>query len=105
MVASLVHRREAPAAALAAAGIVGTLAEDGGPCTQIRVGFATNGGLKPEILRASPAGDEAAMGPGPALAYRFARASLDRDMERTDPLRDQIVARWATRPWSPSPWP
>jgi hypothetical protein len=55
-------------AVLTAAGIAGTLAEDGGPYTKIRVDFATNGGLKPEILRASLAVDEAAMGLGAALA-------------------------------------
>jgi hypothetical protein len=97
MVASLGHRREAPAAAMAAAGIVGTLAEDCGPCTQISVDIATKGGVKPEILRAILAGDEAAMGPDAALAYRFAHASLERDMARADPLRDEIIARWGDK--------
>jgi hypothetical protein len=97
MVTSLGHRREAPAAAMAAAGIVGTLAEDCGPCTQIGVDLATKAGVKPEILRAILAGDEAAMGEDAALAYRFARASLARDMERADPLRDQIIARWGEK--------
>ena len=97
VVASLGHRREAPAAAMAAAGIVGTLAEDCGPCTQISVDIATKAGVKPEVLRAILAGDEAAMGEDAALAYAFARASLARDMARADPLRDQIVARWGEK--------
>jgi hypothetical protein len=28
------------------------------------------------------------------LAYRFARASLARDLEAADPLRDEVVRRW-----------
>lgn len=93
-VTALGHRREAPAAAMAAAGIVATLAEDCGPCTQIGVDIATKSGVDPDILRAILAGDEAAMGPDAALAYGFAKASLARDMERADPLRDEIVRRW-----------
>ncbi len=34
------------------------------------------------------------MGESAVLAYRFARASLARDMETCDPLRDEIVGRW-----------
>jgi hypothetical protein len=97
MVASLGRRREAPAAAMAAAGLVGTLAEDCGPCTQISVDIAAKAGVAPQILRAILAGDEAAMGPDAALAWRFARASLARDMEAADPLRDEIVRRWGEK--------
>ncbi|WP_372784203.1 hypothetical protein [Phenylobacterium sp.] len=96
-VTGLVDRKAAPAEALAAAGIVGTLAEDCGPCTQIGVDMAAAGGVKPEILRAILAGDETAMGESAALAWRFARASLARDMDACDPLRDEIVRRWGDR--------
>ena len=37
------------------------------------------------------------MGETAALAYRFAQASLDRDMEAADPLRDEIVRRWGDK--------
>jgi hypothetical protein len=37
------------------------------------------------------------MGEAAALAYRFAQASLDRDMASADPLRDEIVRRWGDR--------
>jgi hypothetical protein len=94
---SLVDRKAAPAEALAAAGIVGTLAEDCGPCTQIGVDMAAASGVKPEVLRAILAGDEPAMGEAAALAWRFARASLARDMETADPLRDEIVRRWGDK--------
>ena len=91
---SLVRRRDAPAEALAAAGIVATLREDCGPCTQIGVDLAVKGGMDRKVLRAILAGDEAGMGEAAALAYRFAQASLDRDMETADPLRGEIVRRW-----------
>jgi hypothetical protein len=97
MGAGAVDRRAAPAAALAAAGIVGTLAEDCGPCTQISVDMAAAGGVDADVLRAILAGNEAAMGGDARLAWRFARASLARDMETCDPLRDEIVARWGER--------
>jgi hypothetical protein len=94
VVSGLVDRKAAPAAALAAAGIAGTLVEDCGPCTQIGVDMAVAAGVQPETLRAILAGDEPGMGEDAALAWRFARASLARDMVACDPLRDQIVRRW-----------
>ncbi|MDD3838036.1 MAG: hypothetical protein PHG43_09395 [Phenylobacterium sp.] len=87
-------RRAAPKEALAAAGIVGVLAEDCGPCVQISVDMAAASGVDPAVLRAILAGDEAGMGETAALAWRFARASLARDMETADPLRGEIVRRW-----------
>lgn len=89
--------RDAPAEALVAAGIVGTLAEDCGPCTQISVDIAAANGVSPQVLRAILGGDEAGMGEKAALAWRFARASLARDMEAADPLRDEIVRRWGDK--------
>ncbi len=89
--------RKAPPEALAAAGIVGTLAEDCGPCTQIVVRMAEEGGVAPAVLKAIVTGDEAAMGPDAALAWRFSRASLARDMEAADPLREEIARRWGDK--------
>ena len=94
LVGSLGHGRRAPPDAVAAAGIVGTLAEDCGPCTQIGVDMAARGGVAAHVLRAILAGDEAAMGETAHLAWRFARAVLARDMETADPLRDDIRRRW-----------
>jgi hypothetical protein len=90
-------RKAAPPEALVAAGLFGTMAEDCGPCTQIGVDLATAQGVDPKVLRAIIAGDEAAMGETAALAYRFARASLARDMAACDPLRDEIVRRWGKK--------
>ena len=96
-VTGVVDRKAAPAEALVAAGLAATLAEDCGPCTQIGVDMAAAGGVRPEVLRAILAGDEPAMGEAAALAWRFARASLARDMEAADPLRDEIVRRWGEK--------
>ena len=89
--------RKAPPEALVAAGLVGTLSEDCGPCTQIVVQMAEERGVPSAVLKAILTGDEAAMGPDAALAWRFARASLARDMEAADPLRDEIVRRWGRK--------
>lgn len=89
--------RAAPPEALVAAGLYGTLTEDCGPCVQVGVDIATANGVDPKILRAIIAGDEAAMGETAALGYRFARASLARDMATCDPLRDEIVRRWGDK--------
>jgi hypothetical protein len=97
VVTRLVDRSAAPGEALAAAGIAGTLAEDCGPCTQISVDMAAAGGVDPKVLRAILAGDEAGMGEAAALAWRFARASLARDMLEAEPLRDEIVGRWGEK--------
>ena len=94
LVSSMVDAKAAPAGAIAAAKLAGTLTEDCGPCTQIVTDMASAEGVPPEVLRAILAGNEAAMGPEAALAWRFARASLARDMAAADPLRDEIVGRW-----------
>ena len=97
LVSSMVDTKAAPAAAIAAAKLVGTLAEDCGPCTPIVADMGAAEGVAPQILRALLAGDKAAMGEDAALAWRFARASLARDMVAADPLRDEIVRRWGDR--------
>jgi hypothetical protein len=90
-------RTAAPPELLVAAGLYGTLQEDCGPCVQVGVDIATANGVDPKVLRAIIAGDEAAMGETAALGYRFARASLARDMEACDPLRDEIVRRFGDK--------
>jgi hypothetical protein len=89
--------KKAPKAALAAAKLVATLQEDCGPCTQIVVSMAEEEGVAPPVIKAVLTGDEAAMGADAALAWKFARASLARDVELADPLRDEIVARWGRK--------
>ena len=92
----MADRKAAPSAALAAAGLVGTLAEDCGPCTQISIDLASAGGVPTPVLRAILAGDEAGMGEAAALAYRFAMAVLAHSPE-ADGMREEIVRRWGER--------
>jgi hypothetical protein len=90
------YRKDAPRDAICAASLVGTMAEDCGPCTQLVVTMAERDGVSAGVLRAILAGDADAMGDNAALAYRFARAALAHDPE-ADNLREQVVARWGKR--------
>jgi len=89
--------KAAPPEALFAATLAGVLAEDCGPCTQLGCDMAVAQGIDPKVVRAALAGDFAGMGETAALAYRFAQASLARDMTAADPLRDEIVRRWGEK--------
>jgi len=97
LVTALGRRREAPPAAMAAVGLVGTLAEDCGPCVQISVDMALAHGVPAAVLQAILAGDVAAMGPDAALGYAFARASLARNLEEADTAREAVIRRWGQR--------
>lgn len=90
-------REGAPGAAIAAAGLVGTMTEDCGPCVQIGVKIAEENGVPATVLRGILTGDHDLMGPDASLAYRFAKASLARDLERSDALRDNLLERWGPR--------
>jgi hypothetical protein len=96
IVTGLANRRDAPAEALAAAGLAGTLAEDCGPCTQLGLDMAAAGGVSTAELRAILAGDRAGMGETAGLAYDFAQAVLAHDPE-ADALREEIVKRWGEK--------
>ncbi|WP_454762076.1 hypothetical protein [Caulobacter segnis] len=91
------YREGAPAAALAAAGLVATMSEDCGPCVQIGVKIAEENHVAADVLRGILTGDLVLMGPDASLAYRFARASLARDLERSDALRDDVLERWGPK--------
>ena len=90
------YRKDVPADARYAAGIVAAAAEDCGPCTQLGVTMAEREGIRPDILRAILEGDEPAMPPDVALAYRFARATIAHDPE-ADGLREEILRKWGRR--------
>src|SRR3974377_1272904 len=70
------YRKDVPLTAHYAAGIVGTMAEDCGPCTQLGIDMAERAGAEPAVLRAVIARDYAAMPEEVALAVRFAEATL-----------------------------
>ena len=90
------YRKGVPRDPWFAAGIAAVLAEDCGPCTQLGVDKAAEGGVPSEVVRAVVAGDVDAMPDDVALAYRFARASLDRAPEAEE-LRNEVVRRWGPR--------
>ena len=90
------YRKDVPAEVAYAVKLVGTVAEDCGPCTQLMVAFAARDRVDGRIVRAVLAGDEAAAGPDVALAMQFARAVLARD-PAADDLRDKVRARWGPR--------
>src|SRR4051812_6925180 len=89
--------KAAPPVAMAAAQFAGVLSEDCGPCTQLGADMAAAAGMPPATIRAILAGDEVGMGEEAALVWRFAHASLARDIETCDPLRDEIVRRWGEK--------
>jgi hypothetical protein len=90
------YQKNVSDAALCAAKLVAVMAEDCGPCTQLGVTMAERAGVPAEVLRAILEGDESAMPPEVALAFRFARATLAHDAE-ADGLREEIVRRWGQK--------
>jgi hypothetical protein len=90
------YRKDVPPAVYCAAGIVGTMSEDCGPCTQLVIDMAQRHGVDPAILRAIVARDLTAMPFEVALAVRFAEASLSHAPEADD-LRDEVVRRFGKR--------
>ena len=87
------YHKGAPAAAIFAAKLVGTMAEDCGPCTQLNVTMALQAGVDGKQLAAVLARDDDAMSPDVALAVTFARAALAHDPE-ADVHREEVVKRW-----------
>jgi hypothetical protein len=84
------------AAPLYAASLVGTMAEDCGPCTQLVVTMAEREGVAPKVLQAILDGDTHAMPEDVLLAFRFAHAVLRHDPE-ADALRERAVAAWGKK--------
>lgn len=87
------YRRDVPADAYYAAKLIGTLAEDCGPCTQLVVAMALREGVTPKTLSAVLGAKEDALPEKVLLCVRFARAVLARS-EAAEPLREQILTRF-----------
>lgn len=94
---SIVDLRAAPREALFTAQTLGVLDGDCEPCVQVGVDIALAGGLDAGLIRAVLTGEEAAMGDDARLAWRFARASLARDVAGLEPYRREILARWGQK--------
>jgi hypothetical protein len=90
------YRKDVPREPWYAAALVGVLAEDCGPCTQVGITMAEREGVNPDTLRAIVAGDLRAMPDDVVVAYRFAKASLAHS-PAADELRSEIVQRWGQR--------
>ena len=90
------YRKDVPLEALFAAGITAVRSEDCGPCTQLGVAMAEKAGVDPAVLRAILTENPDAMPPDVELAWRFTRATIDRDPS-ADRYRQEIVRRWGPR--------
>ena len=90
------YRKDVPLAVYCAAGIVGAMSEDCGPCTQLGIDMAQRVGVDPAILRAVVARDLHGMPEDVALAVRFAETSL-RHAPEADDLREEVLRRFGKR--------
>src|SRR5262245_30778546 len=90
------YRKDVPPAAYFAVGIVALMGEDCGPCTQLGIDMAQQGGVDPAVLRAIVTRDFNAMPEGVALAVRFSEALPGRRPE-ADGLREEVVHRFGQR--------
>lgn len=87
------HSEVVPAEASFAAKIVGALAEDCGPCTQLVVDMALEAGMAKDQIEAVLRRDPRAMNDTTRLAFRFADAVVRRAAEE-DEFRDAVRAQW-----------
>jgi hypothetical protein len=90
------HREVVPIDASFAAKIVGALAEDCGPCTQLAVDMALEAGMAKDQIEAVLRRDPSAMSDTTRLAFRFADAVVRRSIDDEE-FRDAIRARWGQK--------
>jgi hypothetical protein len=90
------HREVVPIEASYAAKIVGALAEDCGPCTQLVVDMALEAGMARDQVEAVLRRDARAMNDETMLAFRFAD-SLVRRSGDDDEFRDAVRAQWGQK--------
>lgn len=90
------HREVVPVDASFAAKIVGALAEDCGPCTQLVVDMALEAGVPKEQIEAVLRRDARAMNEATTLGFRFADAVVRRIAEE-DEFRDAVRAQWGQK--------
>jgi alkylhydroperoxidase family enzyme len=90
------HREAAPVDACFAAKLVGALAEDCGPCTQLCVDMALEAGMPKDQIEAVLRRDPRAMNSDTVLGFRFADAVIRRSAD-DDEYRDAIRAEWGDK--------
>ena len=90
------HREMVPVDASFAAKIVGALAEDCGPCTQLVVDMALESGMAKDQIEAVLRRDPRAMSDTTRLAFRFADAVVRRSGDDEE-FRDAVRAQWGPK--------
>ena len=90
------HREVVPVEASFAAKIVGALAEDCGPCTQLCVDMALEAGMPRDQIEAVLRRDPRAMHDTTRLAFRFADAVVRRSADDEE-FRDAVRAQWGPK--------
>jgi hypothetical protein len=85
------YRKDVPKTMYWSTKLVGTVAEDCGPCTQLLVAMALEDGAVAMVIRAVLAGDDAALSAEVLLGVEFARAVLAHAPEADD-YREQIAS-------------
>jgi hypothetical protein len=91
------HREVVPVDASFAAKIVGAMAEDCGPCTQLVVDMALDAGMSRDQIEAVLRRDPRAMNEATTLGFRFADAVVRRAIEQEDEFRDVVRAQWGQK--------
>jgi hypothetical protein len=89
------YRKVVPVEAGFAAKIVGAMAEDCGPCTQLAVNMALEAGMAPDQIEAVLRSDVHAMTTDVALAFGFADAVAKH--ADADTHRDAVRYRWGEK--------
>lgn len=90
------HREAVPVEASHAARLVGVLAEDCGPCTQLVADMARGEGMPDDQIVAVLSGNEAVMTGPVTLAFRFARAMIENAPE-LGVLREDVRRQWGDK--------
>jgi hypothetical protein len=90
------HREAVPIDASFAAKMVGALAEDCGPCTQLVVDMALEAGMPRDQIEAVLRRDPRAMNEATTLGFRFADAVVRKATE-DDEFRDAVRAQWGQK--------
>jgi alkylhydroperoxidase family enzyme len=90
------HREVVPVDASFAAKLVGALAEDCGPCTQLCVSMALEAGMPKDQIEAVLRRDPRAMNNDTVFAFRFADAVARRSAD-ADEIRDVVRAQWGEK--------
>jgi alkylhydroperoxidase family enzyme len=90
------HREAVPIDASFAAKIVGALAEDCGPCTQLVVDMALEAGMAKDQIEAVLRRDPRAMSDTTRLAFKFADAIASRSTDDEE-FRDAVRAQWGEK--------